>query len=228
MNSYFFLQALLNDAIFRHVFTRLLEEADLGFSTVFDQKISLAEKRNTVGGDFIDFMLNNELLPKNRYDVKTIHPVYDKNGKPKGSIQFDLRKQESAGTRKFFGLIGLFLEAINHKRILLLDELDSQFHFALYETLVKFFNSPTVNSTGAQLLFTSHNTTILRGGKIRRDQLYSIVKDDKGSSVLSRFHEKGSTLRTDASIEKEYEERTIKKGLNQLPNLFSGLLDFPE
>ena len=102
----------LNDAIFRHVFTRLLEEAELGFHAVFDQKISLAEKRGSVGGDFVDFMLNNELLPKNRYDVRTIHPVFNNQGEQKGTIQFDLRKQESAGTKKFFGLIGLFLDAI--------------------------------------------------------------------------------------------------------------------
>jgi uncharacterized protein len=106
--------------------------------------------------------------------------------------------------------------------------LDSQFHFALYETLVRFFNDPTVNPKGAQLLFTSHNTTLLKVGKIRHDQLYSISKDNIGSSILSRFHDKGSALRTDASIEKEYEERTIKKNFNQMPNLFSGLLDFPE
>lgn len=218
----------LNDPIFRHVFTRLLEEAELGFSTILDQKISIAEKKGSVGGDFIDFMLNNELLPKNRYDVRTIHPTYTKKGEEKGTIQFDLRKQESAGTKKFFGLIGLFLEAIANKRILLFDELDSQFHFALYETLVRFFNDPTINPKGAQLLFTSHNTTLLKGGKIRRDQLYSISKDKVGSSILNRFHDKGSTLRTDASIEKEYEERTIKKNFNQMPNLFSGLLDFPE
>jgi AAA15 family ATPase/GTPase len=218
----------LNDPVFRHVFTRLLHEAELGFTTIFDQKISAAEKRGAIGGDFIDFMLTNELLPKNRYDVKTIHSTYNQDGAQKGTVQFDLRKQESAGTRKFFGLIGLFLEAIANRRILLFDELDSQFHFALYETLVRFFNDPIVNQKGAQLLFTSHNTTILKGGKIRRDQLYSISKDDKGSSVLSRFHDKGSTLRTDASIEKEYEDRTIKKGFSQSPNLFSGLLDFPE
>ena len=218
----------LNDPIFRHVFIRLLNEAELGFNAVIDQKISLAEKKGAVGGDFIDFMLNNELLPKNRYDVQTVHPTYDPNGQQKGTIYFDLRKQESAGTRKFFGLIGLFLEAIANRRILLLDELDSQFHFELYETLVRFFNDPTVNQKGAQLLFTSHNTTILKGGKIRRDQLYSITKDKIGSSILSRFHEKGSSLRTDASIEKEYEERTMKKRFGQMPDLFSGFLDFPE
>src|SRR5690606_19113556 len=105
---------------------------------------------------------------------------------------------------------------------------DSHFHFALYETLVIFFNNSEINPKGAQLLFTSHNTTLLKGGKLRRDQFYSISKDYLGSSLLSRFHEKGNTLRTDASIEKEYEERTVKKNFDQLPNLFSGLLDFPE
>lgn len=218
----------LNDIIFREVFTTLLQKADLGFSTIIEQKISPAGRKGLEGGDFIDFMLNNELLPKNRYDVHTIHPTYTTDGEAKGTIRFDLRKQESAGTKKFFGIIGLFLEAISKRRILLFDELDSQFHFALYETLVRFFNNPTINPKGAQLLFTSHNTTLLKGGKIRRDQLYSIVKDKTGSSIVSRFHEKGSTLRTDASVEKEYEERTMKKNFDQLPNLFSGLLDFPE
>jgi hypothetical protein len=164
----------------------------------------------------------------NRYEVKTIHPIYTKDGIEKGTIQFDLRTQESAGTKKFFALIGLFLEAIVNRRILLFDELDSQFHFGLYETLVKFFNDPKVNPKGAQLLYTSHNTTLLKGNKIRRDQLYSIVKEQTGSSILSRFHDKGSTLRTDASIEKEYEDRTLKKKSNRLPDLFSGLIDFPE
>lgn len=218
----------LNDAIFRHVFTRLLEEADMGFNTVFEQKITISEKKNVVADDFINFMVNNELLPKNNYDVQTIHPVYTNEGIQKGTIQFDLRKQESAGTKKFFGLIGLFLEAITNKRILLFDELDSHFHFALYETLVVFFNTAEINPKGAQLLFTSHNTTLLKRGKLRRDQFYSIEKNTFGSSVLSRFHDKGNTLRSDASIEKEYEERTSRKNFDKLPNLFTGLLDFPE
>jgi hypothetical protein len=68
----------------------------------------------------------------------------------------------------------------------------------------------------------------LKGGKIRRDQLYSITKDKVGSSVLSRFHEKGGSMRTDASIEKEYLDRTMNKKIDQIPNLFSGFIDFPE
>jgi len=218
----------LNDDIFRHVFKRILNEAEVGFNTVTEQKIAAAEKSGTVGGDFVDFMLHNEILPKNKYNVQTVHTVFNAEGQEVGTIHFDLRKQESAGTKKFFGLIGLFLEAMTNRRILLFDELDGQFHFALYETLVRFFNDQKVNPKGAQLLFTSHNTTLLKGNKIRRDQLYSIEKSIYGESVLRRFHEKGNTLRTDASIEKEYQERTLKGKSGEDLTLFSGLIDFPD
>lgn len=217
----------LNDDVFRSVFMRLLKDANVGFDTFVEQKISLAEQSGSIGRDFVGYMLQNELLPKNRYDVNTIHTIFDKNGIKTGTIKFDLRKQESAGTKKFFGLIGLFLEAIANKRILLFDELDSQFHFALYETLVIFFNNAKVNPKGAQLIFTSHNTTLLKHNKVRRDQLYSIEKSLIGESVLKRFHEKGNTLRSDASIEKEYQNRTLNKNSDEI-NLFTGLLDFPE
>jgi AAA15 family ATPase/GTPase len=218
----------LNDDVFRHVFTRILKDANIGFETIFEQKISNPEKLGTLTKDFLEYMLQNELLSKNRYDVLTIHTIFDNEGNKSGSIKFDLRTQESAGTKKFFGVIGLFLEAIANNRILLFDELDSRFHFGLYETLVQFFNDPKINPNCSQLLYTSHNTTILKGNKIRRDQLYSIKKSEKGSSLLERFHEKGNTLRTDASIEKEYQDRTLKKRPNSDFNLFSGLLDFPD
>jgi AAA15 family ATPase/GTPase len=218
----------LKDDIFKSVFLRIIKEGDVGFEAMLEKKISLAEKSGDIGVDFIEFMLLNELLPKDRYTVQTIHKIFDENGDEAGTIQFDLRKQESEGTKKFFGIIGLFLEAIANKRILIIDELDGKFHFALYETLVRFFNNGAFNQYGSQLLYTSHNTTLLNRNKIRRDQFYSLEKNLRGESVLKRFHDKGSTLRTDASLQKEYEQRTLKKRGKDDYNLFSGLLDFPD
>ena len=212
----------LKDPIFKHAFTRLLKESQVGFDAVFEEQVFNSEKFENRQGGFVDFMLQNEILPPNHYNISTIHPVFDKNGQPAGTMKFDLRKQESAGTRKFFGLIGLFLDAIEDSKILIFDELETQFHFALYETLVRFFNDPKVNPIGAQLLYTSHNTTLLKGNKLRRDQFYNIEKDELGQSVLKRFHEKGSTMRSDASLEKEYQDRSLKNKPNDF-NLFSGL-----
>ncbi len=84
-----------------------------------------------------------------------------------------------------------------------------------------------MNPGGAQLLFTSHNTTILKKGKLRRDQLYVINKDDKGESKLSRFHQKGKSLRTDTSLEKEFLEGDLQSHPDIQIGLFTGLLDFP-
>lgn len=214
--------------VFEIVFLRLLKEANLGFQTLLNEKISHAERAGEIAPDFVQFMLQNELLPKSRYKVQTLHPTYDENGKLSGNVKFDLRTQESEGTKKFFGIIGLFLEAIANNRILLIDELDSKFHFALFETLIVFFNNPRFNPKGAQLLYTSHNTTIFQGHKIRRDQFYNIEKKETGESELKRFHDKKSKIRTDASLEKEYKERTLNQNSKEEPNLFSGLLDFPE
>ncbi|MGN6212027.1 AAA family ATPase [Parafilimonas sp.] len=218
----------LRDDIFKSVFLRVIKDGNVGFEAFFDKKVSLSEKSGDVGVDFIEFMLLNELLPKDRYTVHTIHKIFDENGNEAGTVQFDLRKQESEGTKKFFGIIGLFLDSIVNKRILMIDELDSKFHFALYETLVRFFNNSSFNQYGSQLIYTSHNTTLLDRNKIRRDQFYSLEKNLHGESVLKRFHEKGSTLRTDASLLKEYEQRTLKKKQRDDYNLFSGLLDFPD
>jgi AAA15 family ATPase/GTPase len=214
----------LQDAVFKHIFTRLLRESKIGFDTILEEKISNSEKLGSISGDFVGFMLENEILPKNRYNINTIHPVFDKEGNSNGSIKFDLRRQESAGTKKFFGLIGLFLEAISESKILIFDEIETQFHFALYESLIRFFNDPIINPKGAQLLYTSHNTTLLKGNKLRRDQFYHIEKNSREESVLIRFHEKGNTLRSDASLEKEYQEKTIKNKTEDF-NLFSGLTD---
>jgi len=217
----------LQDESFKYNFLRILKEASLGFKTIVEKKVSEMEKGGKISGNFMEFMIQNEIMPKNVYNVLTIHPVFDEEGKECGSIKFDLKKQESSGTKKFFGLVGLLLDSIIKGKIILFDELDSQFHFAMYETLVALFNNSKINPKGAQMIFTSHNTTLLKKNKIRRDQLYTLIKDIQGKSMLKRVHEKGSTIRTDASLEKEYMEGDLKTHPHIDFNLFTGILDFP-
>lgn len=217
----------LQDEIFKLNFLGILREASLGFNTIVESKAA-QPAQNKLSSDFMDFMVQNELMPKVKYVVHTVHKMFDNEGKEAGTIRFDLRQQESAGTKKFFGLIGLLLDSMLKGSILLFDELDAQFHFAMYETLVIFFNNAKINPKGAQLIFTSHNTTLLKKSKIRRDQLYTIIKNTKSESELRRIHEKGNAVRTDQSIEKEYTEGKLKTHPDIDFNLFTGILDFPD
>ncbi|MDA0634817.1 hypothetical protein OUY22_15445 [Nonomuraea sp. MCN248] len=66
--------------------------------------------------------------------------------------------------------------------------MDSSLHPFLTAQLIKLFNDPAVNTEGAQLVFSSHDTTLL--GKIqgeevlRRDSIWFTEKDDHGATEL--------------------------------------------
>jgi AAA15 family ATPase/GTPase len=91
---------------------------------------------------------------------------------------------------------------IKNKEILWIDELDSKFHPFLFQTIVKFFNSNKFNHRGAQLLFTTHSTQLLKEKLLRRDQILTIEKKSTGESIVHGAHEKSS--RADISQEKQY------------------------
>ncbi|MGI8582789.1 MAG: AAA family ATPase [Chitinophagaceae bacterium] len=94
------------------------------------------------------------------------------------------------------------LSAIKNKEIIWADELDSKFHPLLFETIIKFFNSNKFNHRGAQLVFTSHNTHLLREKILRRDQIFTVDKNEYGESSITGIHT--TTVRIDASHEKDY------------------------
>lgn len=95
---------------------------------------------------------------------------------------------ESFGTLVWFGLVGPVLKAIADGSVLLADELDASLHPALVRQVVRLFQSPEMNTRRAQLIFNSHDATLLGdvGGEplIGRDQVWFSEKRDDGSSHL--------------------------------------------
>ncbi len=124
------------------------------------------------------------------------------NGK---SIRLNLNNQESVGTAKLFDLSGLILGAAEARLggLIILDELDSNFHPSLVRRLVELCNSTAFNKANFQLLFTSHDTTIMNPGIMRRDQFYFAEKDvDFSTRVYSLADLKG--VRNDADFARHY------------------------
>ena len=74
---------------------------------------------------------------------------------------------ESLGTLVWFGLVGPVIEALADGSVLLADELDASLHPALVEQLIRLFQRPESNPNRAQLLFNSHDVTVL-GGSLSR------------------------------------------------------------
>ena len=101
-----------------------------------------------------------------------------------GNAVFDLA-DESGGTRNLLFLAGPVLDILNKGLTLVIDELDTSLHTLLVQALVRLFHRPEVNTGGAQLIFTTHNTSLLDAyGLFRRDQIWFVEKrPDQGSSL---------------------------------------------
>lgn len=95
---------------------------------------------------------------------------------------------ESLGTQVWFSLVGPVIKAINNGDTLLVDELDASLHSHLTAEILRMFESRSKNPKQAQLVFTSHDTTLLGsmlGDKeLRRDQVWFTEKKSDGASVL--------------------------------------------
>jgi hypothetical protein len=102
---------------------------------------------------------------------------------PQGKATFELQ-DESDGTQRLFGLIAPVMDCLAEGRVLLIDELDGSLHTLLVRRLLNLFHSPSRNPKGAQLVFTTHDTSLLDQSLLRRDQIWFTEKDADQASRL--------------------------------------------
>lgn len=142
----------------------------------------------------IDNFVERVLLEKN---------IFDKFGKATGKVQLDLDKNESAGTKKFYGFIGTLYQMFSRGGVLVSDEIDNNFHPSLLQQFIRFFNDPDINKAGAQLVFTSHDTNLMQPDILRRDQIYFTEKSHADETILYSLADlKG--IRNNADFARQY------------------------
>lgn len=106
-----------------------------------------------------------------QYDVRFTHRTQAGDEAQLGILD------ESGGTQKLFAIAGPWIEVLQKGFVLLVDELDTSLHPSLLRRLVAMFHDPTINTRGAQLVFTTHDTNMLDGELFRRDQIWFVEKD---------------------------------------------------
>ncbi len=99
--------------------------------------------------------------------------------------------EESGGTKKIFALAGQWLDTLRNGHVLVVDELHENLHPNLVRFLVKQFHDPKVNTNGAQLIFSTYDTSILSQEVFRRDQIW-FCERNRGQETrlfpLTDFH----------------------------------------
>jgi len=136
-----------------------------------------------------------------RHAVRARHKLLDSEE----TVEFPLQ-DESNGTRRFFALIGPVLDALDKGHVLLVDELDCSMHPLLTRRLIELFHSPEANPQGAQLVFTTHDSTLMDRSLFRRDQIWITEKDRKGATELFSLADVrgGRRPRKSEAFEKNY------------------------
>lgn len=192
-----FSELLLNDNNLKCNLLELLRAAD---TTINDFSIIENEKELKFPEKFPQD-LRDQILESHKYEVKTKHSIYE-NGEKIGETNFDL-EEESFGTKKLFAIGGLILDALNDGSVIIIDELDKGFHPILTKLLINLFNSKNNNPNNAQLIFATHDSSLLDLEMLRRDQICFVDKTYEEQSILYKLSDiKG--IRRDTPIDRWY------------------------
>lgn len=121
------------------------------------------------------------------------------------TVTLNMQDNESDGTKKLFDISGLLLHAFNIgvSGLIILDEIDSNFHPSLLIKIINLFNDPKVNRSNAQLLFSSHDTNLMSPSIMRRDQFYFAEKEENENTRIYSLAELRG-IRNDADFAKQY------------------------
>lgn len=155
-----------------------IKRLDVQTETIFDERIGKKKKEKV---------------------VRTVHDIYDKAGNPVGEKLFSLR-QESTGTLRFLAYIQNIIEMISNGGVFIVDEMSARLHPLLTKLIVDIFCSE--QNEKAQLIFTTHDISLLNKDQFRRDEVVFVDKNERGESSLYALSD--LKVREDATFSKDY------------------------
>jgi len=133
-------------------------------------------------------------------------------------VEFN-RSDESEGTIKALSILGPYFEIMDKGKVLVMDEFETSLHPNIVKFLVALFNSRKYNKSGAQLIFTTHNTSLLDSEIFRKDQIYICSKESNGSTKLN------SLLDFNIKQESDFERAYLSGRFGGLPFIDETLLE---
>lgn len=120
-------------------------------------------------------------------------------------VEFD-KDLESRGTNKLFQLVPFFTMILCRGATVLIDEIEASLHPHIAELMIKLFNDPTVNINNAQLIFTTHDMSLMSQDVLRKDQVYLSDKTPENGTQFLCLEAFDSSLKDSSPFAKWYNE----------------------
>ena len=202
---------------------RLIKTFDTGISEVKIEETSLDELSDVLPRQvFEEILLQIKSKITNqkktrlsmRSDTNFFNVEVDRNQQVKvttirlhhGKSFFDFGfEDESDGTRRIFDLLDMILTS-NDDMIFVVDELERSLHPKLTEHFLKLFMQAH-DDDKVQLLFTTHESSIMDQSLFRRDEIWFVERDSENSSniySLDRFKERYDKILSKSYLEGRY------------------------
>ena len=144
-------------------------------------------------------VLKNEPQSANKYRI-----LFEHKGKD-GKLYDMPMNSESTGTNQFAKYLVTFIPSLLEGGIFVVDELEENLHPMMLAKLVEMFNVPNINKGRAQLIFTTHDTSILKSDILKRDEIWFVEKNEEGCSEVYPLTE-FKAIREGFNYEKGYLE----------------------
>lgn len=175
-----------------------LREADLGIDSFDFENIDLPEHVKITE----DMPSNVKRILMNEFSREEF--FYHKDEK-NNLVKFS-KDMESSGTHRLFELIPAILDILMNGEIVLIDEIENSFHPYIAKMIVKIFNDPTLNINNSQLLYTTHDLSLMSSDFLRKDQVYLSEKSVENGSVYFSLENFDSSLKDNSPFAKWYNE----------------------
>ena len=189
----------------------LVRQADIGISDVDIEDAKVDGKHLNLARDLAGvysrhFAANDEdgsLAEKEVLELmrgrKRMRFMHEAAGGDKKALEY---RTESKGTRTLISLLIPALEALSSGSLLAIDELDTSLHPRLARAFVSLFSNKRSNPHGAQLVFSTHDVSLLGSGLIHQDQIWVADKSREGVSEFTPLTD--YKLRSRDDIERAY------------------------
>ena len=198
-----------DDDLIKSVFIDLLQALGTG---VRDVKVKLEKVR----------------LSDISQELRLPDPLKDLLGQQEGSkiearfvydgFEVDLM-EESAGIKRLFQMLCPMIDILKNGKILICDELETSLHEALVYQIVQLFQQ-VKGDRPAQLIFSTHDTSLLDRELFRRDQIWFTQLNDERATDLYSLAEIKNVRKTE-NLEKGY----IRGRYGAIPMLNTSFFD---
>lgn len=112
--------------------------------------------------------------------------------------------KESTGTRALFEMAMPLLSALEGGSTFVVDELNTGLHPLAFQHIVRLFCSAKTNPNNAQLIFTTHDTSVTERSCIGSDQIWMVEKGDDLMARLTPYSDFKPREKSGRSFQRSY------------------------